>query len=62
MFSLYDTPSRPTQPPSLVPSGSEVLVVATLFSNFQLTRSFDEYTGIETKVTSLAYCLVGLAR
>src|SRR5690349_9135858 len=62
VFSLYATPRRPTQPPSGVPSGSVVEVVATLFSNFQFTRSLDEYTGIETKVTSLLNCFVGLAR
>ncbi|MFI0141258.1 hypothetical protein [Streptomyces luteogriseus] len=36
--------------------------VATRFSNFQFTRSLDEYTGIETKPTFPSYFLVGSAR
>ena len=54
VFSLYATPRRPTQPPSLVPSGRVVEVVATLFSNFQFTRSFEEYTGIDDETAP--YC------
>jgi hypothetical protein len=36
--------------------------VATRFSNFQFTRSLEEYTGIETNETWLSYFWVGLAR
>ncbi len=64
VFSLYETPSRPTQPapPRLAPLPTPVERVATRFSNFQFTRSLDEYTGIEAKLTLPSYFLVGLAR
>jgi hypothetical protein len=46
----------------VAPPPTSVERVAMRFSNFQFTRSLDEYTGIETKETWLSYLRVGLAR